>query len=33
MDTFLAPIEKPSGLGMKLAYFFTKRQFGKVLTP
>ncbi|HXH66758.1 MAG TPA: hypothetical protein VNI81_06120 [Candidatus Limnocylindrales bacterium] len=33
MDTFLAPIEKPKGLVMKLAYFFTKRQFGKVLTP
>ena len=33
MDTFLSPIEKPSSLGMKLAYFFTKRQFGKVLTP
>ncbi len=33
MDTFLAPIEKPNGLLMKLAYFFTKRQFGKVLTP
>ena len=33
MDTFLAPIEKPNGLIMKLAYFFTKRQFGKVLTP
>jgi hypothetical protein len=33
MDTFLAPIEKPDGLMMKLAYFFTKRQFGKVLTP
>src|SRR5215467_12510651 len=32
-DTFLAPIEKPRGLAMKLAYFFTRRQFGKVLTP
>ena len=32
-DTFLAPIEKPRGLMMKLAYFFTRRQFGKVLTP
>src|SRR5262245_20291445 len=32
-DTFLAPIEKPKGLGLKLAYFFTRRQFGKVLTP
>jgi alkylhydroperoxidase family enzyme len=33
MNTFLAPIEKPQGLMMKLAYYFTRRQFGKVLTP
>lgn len=33
METFLSPIEHPSGLMMKLAYFFTRRQFGKVLTP
>jgi alkylhydroperoxidase family enzyme len=33
MDTYLAPIENPKGLMMKLAYFFTRRQFGKVLTP
>jgi alkylhydroperoxidase family enzyme len=33
MDTFLPPIEKPDSLMMKLVYFFTKRQFGKVLTP
>ena len=33
MDTFLPPIEKPKGLMMKLAYFFTRLQFGKVLTP
>ncbi len=32
-DTFLSPIEKPRGLMMKLAYYFTRRQFGKVLTP
>src|SRR5213592_3982771 len=32
-DTFLPPIEKPEGLIMKLAYYFTRRQFGKVLTP
>jgi alkylhydroperoxidase family enzyme len=32
-DTFLTPIEKPDGLIMKLAYYFTRRQFGKVLTP
>lgn len=33
MDTFLSPIEKPQSLIMKLAYYFTRRQFGKVLTP
>ena len=33
MDTFLAPIEKPNGFIMKLAYYFTRLQFGKVLTP
>lgn len=33
METFLEPIEKPEGLIKKLAYFFTRRQFGKVLTP
>jgi alkylhydroperoxidase family enzyme len=32
-DTFLPPIEKPEGLIMKLAYYFTRKQFGKVLTP
>jgi len=29
-DTFLPPIEKPRGLMLKLAYFFTRKQFGKV---
>ena len=33
MDTFLTAIEHPRGLIMKLAYYFTRRQFGKVLTP
>ncbi len=33
MDTFLPPIEKPNPLMMKLAYYFMRRQFGKVLTP
>ncbi len=33
MDTFLPPIEQPKGLAMKLAYYFTRKQFGKVLTP
>jgi alkylhydroperoxidase family enzyme len=32
-DTFLPPIEQPEGLIKKLAYYFTRRQFGKVLTP
>src|SRR5215471_12787910 len=31
--TFLPPIEKPDGLMKKLAYYFTRKQFGKVLTP
>jgi alkylhydroperoxidase family enzyme len=33
METFLPPIEKPSGFMMKLAFYFTKKQFGKVLMP
>ena len=33
MDTFLPPIEHPHGLVKKLAYYFTRREFGKVLTP
>jgi alkylhydroperoxidase family enzyme len=33
VGTFLPPIEKPRGLLMRLAYFFSRRQFGKVLTP
>jgi alkylhydroperoxidase family enzyme len=33
MNTFLSPIEKPQGLITKLAYYFTRRQFGKVPTP
>jgi alkylhydroperoxidase family enzyme len=33
MKTFLPPIEKPDGLIKKLAYYFTRKQFGKVLTP
>jgi alkylhydroperoxidase family enzyme len=32
-EPFLPPIEKPKRLLMKLAYYFTRRQFGKVLTP
>jgi alkylhydroperoxidase family enzyme len=30
---FLPPIEKPQGLILKLAYYFTRQRFGKVLTP
>ena len=33
MDTFLPPIEQPEGLIKKMAYYFTRKQFGKVLTP
>ncbi len=33
METYLSPIEQPEGLVKKLAYYFTRRQFGKVLTP
>jgi alkylhydroperoxidase family enzyme len=32
-EPFLPPIENPQGLIKKLVYFFTRRQFGKVLTP
>jgi alkylhydroperoxidase family enzyme len=32
-DAFLPPIEKPRGVIMKLVYYFTRLQFGKVLTP
>lgn len=33
MDTFLAPIEHPQGLMLKLVYSMSRRQFGKVMTP
>ena len=33
MDTLLPPVEEPRGLIMRLAYYFTRKQFGKVLTP
>src|SRR4029453_13267094 len=33
MKIFLSPIEKPQGLIKKLAYYFTRRQFGKGPTP
>ena len=33
MKTKLAPIERPSGLMMKLVYWLSRKQFGKVMTP
>ena len=33
MNAFLPTIEKPDGLILKLAYFFARKQFGKVPTP
>ncbi len=33
MATYLPPIERPSNLVLKMVYFFTRRQFGKVATP
>ena len=33
MTTYLPPIEKPRGLLLRIVYFFTRRQFGKVATP
>jgi alkylhydroperoxidase family enzyme len=33
MDTYLAPIEKPRGLFLNMVFYFTRRQFGKVMTP
>lgn len=32
MDTFLPPIERPQNLVMKIVYYFTKKQLGKVIT-
>jgi len=29
----LQPIEKPKRLMMRIAYFMTRRQFGKVMSP
>ena len=33
MIHFFLPSKSPTGLIMKLVYYFTRRQFGKVLTP
>ena len=32
-DPFLAPIERPRSLMLKLAYWLSRRQYGKVVTP
>jgi alkylhydroperoxidase family enzyme len=32
-QTYLEPIEKPGSILMKLVYYFTKKQLGKVITP
>jgi alkylhydroperoxidase family enzyme len=32
-ESFLPPIEKPKNLMMKLVFYFTRRQYGKVLAP
>jgi alkylhydroperoxidase family enzyme len=33
MATYLPPVERPRGLIMKLVYYFSRRQVGKVITP
>lgn len=33
MAPYLSPIEKPHGAAMKMIYFFTRRQAGKVMAP
>ncbi len=33
MTSYLPPIEKPRDLRLKLIYFFSRRQAGKVITP
>jgi alkylhydroperoxidase family enzyme len=33
MATYLPPVERPRGLLMKMVFFFSRRQFGRVLTP
>jgi alkylhydroperoxidase family enzyme len=33
VPTYLAPVERPRGLLLKLVYYFTRRAFGKVSTP
>jgi alkylhydroperoxidase family enzyme len=33
MATYLPPIQRPRGVALKLVYFLSRRQFGKVTTP
>lgn len=33
MGSFLAPVDKPNSLAMRLAFYFAKKKFGKVLMP
>ena len=33
MTPYLAPIEKPKGLLLRVVYWMTRRQFGRVATP
>jgi alkylhydroperoxidase family enzyme len=33
MSSYLAPIDKPKGLILKIGYWYTRRQFGKVSSP
>ena len=33
MASYLAPIEEPKGLLIRMVYFFTRRQLGRVATP
>ncbi|HUI31862.1 MAG TPA: hypothetical protein VLX91_16760 [Candidatus Acidoferrales bacterium] len=32
-EPFLLPVEKPKNILMKMVYYFTRKQFGKVMTP
>jgi alkylhydroperoxidase family enzyme len=33
MEAYLAPIESPKGVFLKIVFFFVRRQFGKVMGP
>ncbi len=33
METYLAPIEKPQSLLWKMIYSYSRKAFGKVITP